>query len=153
MVDYSRRGPRILEYLGQDRGLLMLALGGALSCWLRRSRQALLVVAWLLLVTIMMVNQAPLTAHHMLPMVPPLAILAGVMVQEGWGSWLALIKRRHWRGALLPAVSVGLIAFYLINWPAVAESNREEMARTNTPEALVEDAISLLRQVPRRAIS
>jgi hypothetical protein len=147
VVDYSRRGPRILEYLWQDRGLLMLALGGALSCWLRRSHQALLVVAWFVLVTLMMINQAPLTMHHMLPMVPPLATLAGVMVQEGWDSWLALIRRRHWRGALLPAVSVGLVALYLINWPAVAESNREEMARTNTPEALVEDAISLLRQV------
>ena len=146
-VDYSRRGPRILEYLWQDRGLLMLALGGSLSCWLRRSRQALLVVAWFLLVTIMMVNQAPLTAHHMLPMVPPLAILAGVMVQEGWDSWLALIKRRQWQGALLPAVGVGLIAFYLVNWSAVAESNQEEMTRTNTPNELVEDAISLLKQV------
>jgi 4-amino-4-deoxy-L-arabinose transferase-like glycosyltransferase len=145
-VDYSHRGPRILGYLWQDRGLLMLALGGSLSCWLRRSRQALLVMAWFLLVTIMMVNQAPLTAHHMLPMVPPLAILAGVMVQEGWDSWLALIKRRHWPGALLSAVGVGLVAFYLVNWPAVAESNREEVARTNVPEGLVEDAISLLEQ-------
>jgi len=145
-VDYSRRGPRILGYLWQDWGLLMLALGGSLSCWLRRSRQALLVVAWFLLVTIMMVNQAPLTTHHMLPMVPPLAILAGVMVQEGWDSWLTLIKRRRWRSALLPAVSVGLVAFYLVNWPAVAESYQEEMARTNAPEGLVEDAISLLRQ-------
>ncbi|TEU20925.1 MAG: phospholipid carrier-dependent glycosyltransferase [Anaerolineales bacterium] len=146
-IDYSRRGPRILGYLWQDRGLLMLALGGSLSCWLRRSRQALLVVAWFLLVTIMMVNQSPLTTHHMLSMVPPLAVLAGVTVQEGWVSWLALIKRRHWRGAILPAVSVGLVAFYLVNWPAVAESNREEMARTNTPNELVEDAISLLKQV------
>ena len=146
-VDYSRRGPRILGYLWQDRGLLMLALGGSLSCWLRRSRQALLVVAWFLLVTIMMVNQAPLTAHHMLPMVPPLAILAGVTVQEGWDSWLTLIKRRHWQDILLPAVSVGLVAFYLVNWPAVAEWNREEVARTNVSEGLVEDAISLLMQV------
>ena len=146
-VDYSRRGPRILGYLWEDRGLLMLALGGSLSCWLRRSRQALLVIAWFLLVTVMMVNQAPLAAHHTPPMFPPLAVLAGVMVQEGWDSWLALIKRRHWRGALLPAVSVGLVAFYLVNWPALAESYRKGMARTNTPEGLVEDAISLLEQV------
>jgi len=146
-VDYSRRGPRIWEYLMQDRGLLMLALWGGFFCWLRRSRQALLVVAWFPLVTIMMVNQAPLTVHHMLPMVPPLAALAGVMVQESWDSWLALTKRRHWQGVLLPAVGVGLIAFYLVNWPAVAESNREELARTNVPEGLVADAISLLEQV------
>jgi hypothetical protein len=126
---------------------LMLALGGSLSCWLRRSRRALLVGGWFLLATIMMVNQAPLTAHHMLPMIPPLAILAGVMVQEGWDSWLALIKQKHWRGTLIPAVGVGLLAFYLVNWPAVAESNRQEMARTNTPEDLVEDAISLMTQV------
>ena len=125
----------------------MLALGGSLSCWLRRYRQALLVVAWFLLVAIMMINQSPLTTHHMLSMVPPLAILAGVMVQEGWDSWLTLIKRRHWRGAILPTVSVGLVVFYLVNWPAVAKSNREEMARTNTPNELVEDAISLLKQV------
>lgn len=146
-VDYSRRGARILGYLWQDKGLLMLALGGGLSCWLRRSRQALLVVAWFLLVTIMMVNQAPLTAHHMLPIVPPSAILAGVMFQEIWDSWLALIKRRQWQNVLLSAIGVGLAAFYLVNWPAVAELNREEMARTNTPNELVEDAISLLRQV------
>jgi hypothetical protein len=146
-VDYSRRGPRILGYLWQDRGLLMLALGGSLSCWLRRSRQALLVVAWFLLVTLMMVKQAPLTAHHMLPMVPPLAILAGVMVQESWDSWLALVRPRRWQDILLPAVGVGLVAFYLVNWPAVAESNREEMARTSNPDELVEDAISLLIQV------
>jgi len=146
-VDYGRRGPRILGYLWQDRGLVVLALGGGLSCWLRRSRQALLVVAWLLLVTVMMVNQSPLTAHHTLPMFPPLAILAGVMIQEGWDSWRALIRRRHWRGALLPAICVVLVAFYLVNWPAVAESNRGEMARTNTPEGLVGDAISLLGQV------
>jgi 4-amino-4-deoxy-L-arabinose transferase-like glycosyltransferase len=145
-VDYSRRGLRILGYLWQDRGLFILALGGSLSCWLRRSRQALLMGAWFLLVTIMMVNQAPLTAHHMLPMVPPLAILAGVMVQEVWDSWLALIKQRRWQDMFLPAVGAGLVAFYLVNWPAVAESNREEMARTNTLEGLVEDAISLLRQ-------
>jgi 4-amino-4-deoxy-L-arabinose transferase-like glycosyltransferase len=146
-VDYSRRGPRILGYLWEDRGLLMLALGGSLSCWLRRSRQALLVVAWFLLVTIMMINQAPLTAHHMLPMLPPLAVLAGVMVQESWGGWLTLIKRRHWRGVLLPAIGFGLVVFYLVNWSAVAESDREEMTRTNVPEGLVEDAISLLKQV------
>jgi hypothetical protein len=146
-VDYSRRGPRILGYLWQDWGLLMLALGGSLSCWLRRSRQALLIVAWFLLVTIMMVNQSPLTAHHMLPMVLPVAILAGVMVQEGWDSWLALIRQRRWQGVFLPAVGLGLVAFYLVNWPAVAESNREEMVRTNTPDELVEDAISLLEQV------
>jgi len=146
-VDYDRRGPRILGYLWQDRGLLMLALGGSFSCWLRRFRQALLVVAWLLLVTVMMVNQSPLTAHHMLPMVPPLAVLAGVMVQEGWDSWLALIKQRRWQSFLLPAISVGLVVFYLVNWPAVAESNREEMTKTNVPEGLVEDAISLLKQV------
>ncbi len=146
-VDYSRRGPRILGYLWQDRGLFILALGGSLSCWLRRSRQSLLMGAWFLLVTIMMVNQAPLTDHHMLPMLPPLAVLAGVMVQESWDSWLALIKRRHWRSVLLSAVGVGLVAFCLVNWPAVAESNREEIARTNTPEGLVEDAISLLKQV------
>ncbi|MFB0533940.1 MAG: ArnT family glycosyltransferase [Anaerolineae bacterium] len=146
-VDYSRRGQRILGYLWQDRGLLMLALGGSLSCWLRRSRQAVLVVSWFFLVTSMMVNQAPLTAHHMLPMVPPLAILAGAMVQEGWDSWLALVRQRRWQDILLPAVGVGLVAFYLVNWPAVAESNREEMTRTNTPDELVEDAISLLMQV------
>jgi hypothetical protein len=146
-VDYSRRGPRILGYLWQDRGLLVLAVGGGFFCWLRRSRQALFVAAWFLLVAVMMVNQAPLTAHHMLPMVPPLAILAGVMVQEGWDSWLTRIKRRRWRSAFLPAVSVGLAAFYLANWPAMAESNRAEMARTNVPEGLVEDAISLLEQV------
>ncbi|HID63046.1 MAG TPA: hypothetical protein EYP49_09945 [Anaerolineae bacterium] len=146
-VDYNRRGPRILGYLWQDQGLLMLALGGSLSCWLRRSRQALLVIAWFLLATVMMANQAPLTAHHMLPMVPPLAILAGVMAQEGWDSWLALIRHGRWRRALLPAVSVALVAFYLVNWPALAESNRQAMAGTNTPEGLVEDAISLLEQV------
>ena len=146
-VDYSRRGPRILGYLWQDRGLLMLALGGSLSCWLRRSRQALLIMGWFLLVTIMMVNLAPLTAHHMLPMIPPLAVLAGLMVQEGWDSWLALIRQRRWQSALLSAVSASLVALYLVNWPAVAESNREEMARTNTPNELIEDAISLLKQV------
>lgn len=145
-VDYSRRGSRILEYLWQDRGLLLLALGGSLSCWLRRTRQALLVAAWFILVIVMMVNQSPLTAHHMLPMVPPLAVLAGVMVQGGWDSWWVLIKRRRWRSGLLPAVCVGLVAFYLVNWPAMAKSKREEMARTNTPEGLVEDAISLLKQ-------
>jgi len=146
-VDYGRRGSRILGYLWQDRGLLMLALGGSLSCWLRRSRQALLIVAWFLLVTVMMVNQAPLTAHHTLPMFPPLAILAGVMLQEGWDSWLALVKQKRWQNALWPAVSVGLLAFYLANWPTVAASNQEEIARTNTPEGLVQDAISLLEQV------
>jgi hypothetical protein len=146
-VDYDRRGPRILAYLWQDRGLLMLALWGSFSCWLRRSRRTLLVLAWFLLVTIMMVNQAPLTAHHMLPMVPPLAILAGVMVQESWDSWLALIRQRHWQKMLLPAIGVGVVAFYLVNWPAVAKSNQEEMTRTNTPEGLVEDAVSLLEQV------
>jgi hypothetical protein len=146
-VDYNRRGPRILGYLWQDRGLLILALGGSLSCWLRRSRQALLIVAWFLLVAAMMVNQAPLTAHHMLPMVPPLAILAGVMVQESWDSWLALIRQRRWQKMLLPAIGVGVVAFYLVNWPAVAKSNQEEMTRTNTPEGLVEDAVSLLEQV------
>jgi hypothetical protein len=146
-VDYDRRGPRIWEYLMQDRGLLMLALWGSFSCWLRRSRQALLVLAWFLLVTIMMVNQAPLTAHHMLPMVPPLAILAGVMVQESWDSWLALIRQRCWQKMLLPAIGVGVVAFYLVNWPAVAKSNQEEITRTNTPEGLVEDAVSLLEQV------
>ena len=125
----------------------MLALGGGLSCWLRRSRQTLLVVAWFPLVTIMMINQAPLTAHHMLPMLPPLAVLAGVMVQEGWGAWLTLIRRRHWRGILLPAIGFGLVAFYLVNWSGVAKSNREEIARTNAPQELGEDAMSLLKQV------
>jgi hypothetical protein len=148
-VDYSRRGPRILGYLWQDRGLLVLALGGGLSCWLRRSRQALLLAAWFLLVIIMMVNQAPLTGHHMLPMVPPLAVLAGVMIQEGWDSGLALIKQRHWRSVLLLAVGVGLVAFYLVNLPALAKSNREEVVRTKIPEGLVEDAISLLKQTTR----
>jgi hypothetical protein len=145
-VDYDRRGPRILGYLWQDRGLLMLALGGSLSCWLRRSRQALLIVAWFLLVTAMMVNQAPLTTHHMLPMVPSLAVLAGVMVQESWDSWRTLIRQRHWQDILLAAGGMGLLTFSLVNLPAVAESNRAEMARTSTPEGLVEDAISLLEQ-------
>jgi hypothetical protein len=145
-VDYNRRGPRILAYLWQDRGLLILALGGSLSCWLRRSRQALLIVAWFLLVTAMMVNQAPLTSHHMLPMVPSLAVLAGVMVQEGWDSWRTLIRQRHWQDILLAAGGMGLLIFSLVNLPAVAESNRVEMARTGTPEGLVEDAISLLEQ-------
>jgi len=145
-VDYNRRGPRILGYLWQDRGLLILALGGTLSCWLRRSRQALLIVAWFLLVTAMMVNQAPLTTHHMLPMVPPLAVLAGVMAQEGWDSWRTLIRQRHWQDILLAAGGMGLLTFSLVNLPVVAESNRAEMARTSTPEGLVEDAISLLEQ-------
>ncbi len=146
-VDYSRRGPRILEYLWRDRGLLILALGGGLSCWVRRYRQALPAAAWFLLATVMMVNQAPLTAHHMLPMVPPLAVLAGVMVQEGWDSWVALVRQRRWQDALLPVAGLALVAFYLVNWPAVAEVNRKAIARTNTPEGLVEDAISLLEQV------
>jgi hypothetical protein len=47
---------------------------------------------------------------------------------------------------LLPAIGVGVVAFYLVNWPAVAKSNQEEITRTNTPEGLVEDAISLLEQ-------
>ena len=86
---------RMAVYLFEDRGLAALALYGALTtlilrrnksaqqcCADQQPRRGWPVVAWLILVILMLLNHAPLWPHLLMPLLFPLAILAGLGVEE-----------------------------------------------------------------------
>ncbi len=151
-IDMVRRGPRIVEYLWQDRGLAFLALYGGLWCGWKRSRPALPLLVWLVLALLVIINQAPLTTHHMLPLLPPMAILGGVGLVQTVKSLSEVPGTSKVPGTfrtLWGLIGAGLVAFYLLNLPGVIGQDAHQVLETHTPDELEEDAMTLLTIITR----
>ncbi len=133
------------EYLWKDKGLVLLALAGAIWAWREGRREVVALAAWLILGGAMLMAQVPLSTHHLLPLVPPLAILGGAGIWWAVVSLWQLLKEGHTPSSLAgAALGLGLLGFYLLNLPGTLALNRQEVVRTQTPNVLVEDAISFL---------
>ena len=156
------------KYLWKDKGLVLLALAGAVFLGLKSQAwregrgclalpkcQApfgglpLLLATWLFLACAMLMAQVPLSTHHLLPLLPPLAVFGGAGAMWAVVSFIRLVSERPpiqvpgtlWRAAL----GLGILGFYLLNLPVTLVFNRQELSRTQTPNPLVEDAIAFLK--------
>ncbi|MGQ9627812.1 MAG: ArnT family glycosyltransferase [Anaerolineae bacterium] len=155
------------KYLWKDKGLVLLALAGVFlglksQAWREgRGCRALpkcqapfgglpmLLAAWLFLACAMLMAQVPLSTHHLLPLLPPLAVFGGAGAMWAVVSFIRLVSERPpiqvpgtlWRAAL----GLGILGFYLLNLPVTLVFNRQELSRTQTPNPLVEDAIAFLK--------
>jgi len=124
---------RMAVYLFEDRGLAILALYGTLTALIQQPRRGWPVIAWLVLVILMLLNHAPLWPHLLTPLLFPLAILAGLGVDE-IGHRLKLVVQKKRKQEVAGAL-VGLCALliYGLNLPGLVRADGERLAAPQAP--------------------
>jgi len=124
---------RMAIYLLEDKGLAALALYGTLTVLIQQPRRGWSVIAWLVLVVLMLLNHAPLWPHLLTPLLFPLAILAGLGVEE-IGHRLKLVgqkkRKREVVGAL---VSLCALLIYGLNLPGLVRADGERLTAPQVP--------------------
>ncbi len=131
---------RMITYLLEDRGLAALALYGALTVLIRQSWRGWPVIAWLVLAILTLLNHAPLWPHLLTPLLFPLAILAGLGIEE-IGHRLNLTSqkqhlepiRRRKREAAWILVGLCALLIYGLNLPGLVRADSERLAAPQAP--------------------
>lgn len=119
--------PSLLENLREvtsfalvDPGLLALSLFGIVTIALKKRLLTFSpVLIWLAGSWLFLLDQAPLFSHHVVAILPPLAVLAGAGLKEGLLSVAQVwsIRGPRLRMYALPAVTSVLIVIYLAGVP------------------------------------
>jgi hypothetical protein len=124
---------QMVTYLFEDRGLAILALYGALTALMRQLRRVWPVIIWLFLVILMLLSHAPLWPHLLTPLLFPLAVLAGLGVEE-IGHRLKRVGQKR-RGRELVGALVGLCVFLVYGFylPDLVRANGERLAAPQVP--------------------
>ncbi|MFQ5611706.1 MAG: ArnT family glycosyltransferase, partial [Anaerolineae bacterium] len=144
--DIGQNLAKIGEFVWSNHALA--ALGGLGLAWLlkRRPAEATWLAVWLGLTVITLFLHTPLFPHHLLTLLPPLAILAGlglVWSVTGVGAWRAAPGGDR----ILTALGLALIAGYLGALPGiVAANNANRRLATGGREA---EAIAFLQEITR----
>jgi len=111
---------RYLAHHNDD--LSLLALWGIWwACTGREKRLGFLVAIWLTVILAQFVVQTPLLYHHMLPLLFPLAILAGTAVGETLQLFYDLAKGLKRRRVVPLLVGLALTVNYLLGLPDLLE--------------------------------
>jgi hypothetical protein len=98
--------------------LSLLALWGVWwACTGREQRLGFLIVIWLTLIVAQFVVQTPLLYHHVLPLLFPLTILAGIAVSETLQLFYDLAKGPERRRVVPLLVGLALTVNYLLSLP------------------------------------
>jgi len=125
-LDIASNWRAIWQYLEGNRGFLPLAIYGALLLVMKRSVGAMAVIGWLILAAGTMLIYSPLwPGHHLIVLLPPLAILAGVAMGDLWG------RLRDPPGQISPRrffpflVGLCTVVFYLSDLPAMLKKDAE----------------------------
>jgi hypothetical protein len=120
------------KYLVDNAGLSILAVWGTLLLLGRRSSQAVIVLAWALIVLLALIFHSPFFFHHMSYLLFPIAILGGYVVGD-----LAERLRRPWkpiawqrRGLLL--IDLGTVVGYVFTLPATVQDHRALLVAPGT---------------------
>jgi hypothetical protein len=120
-------------------GLLILAGVGAVAAVRARSVLAYALLAWLATGLVLVLFYSPLWPKHLVYLLPPLALLAGVAVTQSVEAIFTLLNRRRPSPASLGAFAAVLL--YLIGLPSLVEQDRRLLGRTagDDPERYVDD--------------
>ena len=121
----ARNVDKMLSYLSDKYGLLILALCGIMSSLAIRRRKGMLVITvWLCLTVIVLLIHSPLRPHHLVILLFPLATLAGSAVGNLWSSLCYLSARSTSQRALL---LLGLIALglFILELPEMIQAGQE----------------------------
>ncbi len=124
-LDLAQNWQRVAEFAARNAGLIVLAAYGGLVTALKRRERW--VLAWLALALATAMIHTPLWYHHLVALLPPLAILAGVAVAHLLGvsrdAWFLGFIAGPKEMAFL-AVGLGACLVYLAQVPGhVAENN------------------------------
>jgi hypothetical protein len=156
------------SFLGGNAALALLAMYGWLSLlltvahrsradvagagtksnrsWANRwqTRNAAIMGLWLGVTLFTLLGHTPLFAHHLISLLPPLAVLAGVAVQDVVQSLIrrgaAGIVARPW-----PLIGLVLIGFYVASLPPWLNANRHNLSQVTGGRET--EAIETLRAV------
>lgn len=147
-LDLGENLGKVGAFLGSNGALVALAAAGLGWLWQRRSRQAAWLPIWLALTLVTVLGHTPLFPHHLLTLLPPLALLAGI------GLVWSLAGLGRWRAESAPGrawTALGLAAtgFYLASLPAIVTANNA--ARQITTGGREAEAIAFLQEVTRPA--
>jgi 4-amino-4-deoxy-L-arabinose transferase-like glycosyltransferase len=140
----------IWDYLVYNGALSLLALCGIWWAGTRREQHlGFLIVIWLIVIIAQFVVQTPLLFHHMLPLLFPLAILAGTGVSETLQLFYDLAKGLERRRMVLLLVGLVFIMIYLLGLPALLEENRRLITHRRQALDIIVDneAIQLVKEV------
>jgi hypothetical protein len=141
----------IWRYLVRHNGdLSLLALCGVWWVGTRREQHpGFLIVTWVVMMIAQFIVQTPLLYHHMLPLLFPLAILAGTAVGETLQLFCDLAKRLERRRMVPLLVGLVLIVIYLSDLPSLLRENQRLITyRRGAIDALEDDdAIQIIREI------
>jgi hypothetical protein len=126
-LDIASNVHEMLTYPSDKYGVLILALYGALSSPATRRRKGMaasLTTVWMCLTVITLLIHSPLRPHHLVILLFPLAILAGIAVGELGSSLGHLVARSLPQRALL---LLGLIALglFILELPEMIKADQE----------------------------
>jgi hypothetical protein len=123
------RGPdwnwwKITDELSHDQlGIFGLALAGAIVGAPRRDRAVLMVVGWLAASLLLLLFHTPLHDKHIVIMLPPVALLAGVALQALPGAVRAGIRNASRRLTMSAVASTAGALLYLATLPGLVDRN------------------------------
>jgi 4-amino-4-deoxy-L-arabinose transferase-like glycosyltransferase len=142
----------IRHYLVDNGALSLLALCGVWwVCTGRGQRLGFLIVIWLIIIIAQFIVQTPLLFHHMLPLLFPLAILAGIAVDETLRGLYDLAKGLERRRMVPLLVGLVFIVIYLLGLPTLLkEDQRRANHRRQAPDFPTienDEAIQLVKEI------
>jgi 4-amino-4-deoxy-L-arabinose transferase-like glycosyltransferase len=127
VVPHARK---IWQYLITDNyGLLALGLYGIIPGMRKRWKETLIILAWLFVTLVALLIRSPMwPQHHLVVLLFPLAILAGIAVQQIWDHLRQISTNLPiYQSTSLPIYLIAL-GIYLASLPRIVKADRELLA-------------------------
>ena len=127
VVPHARK---IWQYLITDNyGLLALGLYGIIPGMRKRRKETLIILAWLFVTLVALLIRSPMwPQHHLVVLLFPLAVLAGIAVQQIWDHLRQISTNLPiYQSTNLPIYLIAL-GIYLASLPQIVRADRELLA-------------------------
>ena len=122
------------ELAREGIGLLLLAVLGSIALVRARRVEAASLTVWFIGAVLLLLVYSPLWSKHMVYLLPPLVILAGVAAAAGAQAITGLARRE--RAAPLNLLCLGGAVLYVSSLPWVIQQDRRVIGRQSVGDAL-----------------
>jgi len=147
-LDIAYNGRKVWGYLFEEnRGLLLLAIYGAIALLKKRLSGASIIVIWLAFTLIALLTHSPLwPKHHLVPLLYPSAVLAGGAI-DYVANGLSHASTRSLSQKASLVFGLGIIAFYLWSLPGmiIEDAKLQAAPAEPTSQEAVDWAISAIQ--------
>lgn len=141
IAEHLERAQGLLRFLARDPGMLALALFGAIAGARGSARQSLLPIVLGLLGTSALILQVIHLNHHVVVLIPPLAVLAGVGASRLFEGLRAWPGGRGARPAVQGLLGAAALATYGMSLPGLVRFDGRLLEAPPAPTREAQDSV------------